>query len=58
LVRDVLWQGELTHFVVDVNGASIRVVATNPPVLPSRGEKLEMFFAPADASLVVEDGHV
>jgi 2-aminoethylphosphonate transport system ATP-binding protein len=58
VLREVLWQGELTHFVVDVNGAPFRVVATKLPVLPSRGEKLEMFFAPADASLVAEDGNV
>ena len=58
VLREVLWQGELTHFVVDVNGAPFRVVATKLPVLPARGEKLEMYFAPADASLVAEDGDV
>jgi len=55
VVREVLWQGELTHLVAEVGGALMRVVATKVAELPSRGETLEMFFAPADASLIAED---
>ena len=58
VLSEVHWQGELTHFVVEVGGALIRVVATKVASLPSRGDKLEMFFAPADASLIEEDAFV
>ena len=58
VLSEVHWQGELTHFVVEVGGALIRVVATKVLTLPSRGDKLEMFFAPADTSLIDEDAFV
>jgi 2-aminoethylphosphonate transport system ATP-binding protein len=58
VLREVHWQGELTHLVAEVGGALIRVVATKLPRTPSRGDKLEMFFAPADASLIAEDANV
>ena len=58
VLREIHWQGELTHLVADVGGALMRVVATRLPSLPSRGDKLTMFFAPTDASLIAEDADV
>jgi len=57
-LREIHWQGELTHLVAEVGGALMRVVATRLPKTLTRGEKLDMFFAPDDASLIVEDAHV
>ena len=47
-----------THLVAEVGDALLRVVATRLPTIPARGERLEMFFAPADASLIAEDADV
>jgi 2-aminoethylphosphonate transport system ATP-binding protein len=58
VLREVHWQGELTHLVAEIGGAPMRVVATKLPTTPSRGDKLEMFFAPTDASLIAEDANV
>jgi len=58
VLREIHWQGELTHLVAEVGGALIRVVATKLPSTPTRGERLDMFFAPADASLIAEDADV
>ena len=57
-LREIHWQGELTHLVAEVGDALLRVVATRLPTMPTRGERLEMFFAPADASLIAEDADV
>jgi 2-aminoethylphosphonate transport system ATP-binding protein len=57
-LREIHWQGELTHLVAQVGDALLRVVATRLPTIPARGERLEMFFAPADASLIAEDADV
>jgi 2-aminoethylphosphonate transport system ATP-binding protein len=57
-LREIHWQGELTHLVAEVGNALLRVVATRLPAIPARGERLEMFFAPADASLIAEDADV
>jgi len=57
-LREIHWQGELTHLVAEVGEALLRVVATRLPTMPTRGERLEMFFAPADASLIAEDADV
>ena len=54
-LREVHWQGELTHLVVDVENTPVRVVATRLPVLPRPGSPLELFFAPSDATLIAED---
>jgi 2-aminoethylphosphonate transport system ATP-binding protein len=58
ILREIHWQGELTHLVVDVGGTIARLVATRLPNPPTRGETLEMFFAPSDANLIVEDAVV
>jgi 2-aminoethylphosphonate transport system ATP-binding protein len=58
VLREIHWQGELTHLVAEIAGAPMRVVATKLPSTPSRGDKLEMFFSPADASLIAEDANV
>jgi 2-aminoethylphosphonate transport system ATP-binding protein len=58
VLREIHWQGELTHLVAEVGGALLRVVATRLPTIPARGERLEMFFSPADASLIAEDADV
>jgi 2-aminoethylphosphonate transport system ATP-binding protein len=58
VVRDVLWQGELTHLVAEVAGAVLRVVATRLPNPPKRDDRMEFFFAPADANLIAEDARV
>jgi 2-aminoethylphosphonate transport system ATP-binding protein len=57
-LRDVLWQGELTHLVAEVGDTVMRIVATRLPSLPERGAPLDLFFAPADASLLPEEAGV
>jgi 2-aminoethylphosphonate transport system ATP-binding protein len=57
-LREIHWQGELTHLVAEVGNALLRVVTTRLPTIPPRGERLEMFFAPTDASLIAEDADV
>jgi 2-aminoethylphosphonate transport system ATP-binding protein len=58
VVQDVHWQGELTHLVAEVAGAVLRVVATRLPNPPRRSDRMEFFFAPADANLILEDARV
>ncbi|MBN9217459.1 MAG: ATP-binding cassette domain-containing protein [Mesorhizobium sp.] len=58
-LREVHWQGELTHLVLDVDGTPMRVSATKLPVaLPERGASVPLFFSPADTSLLPEDAGV
>jgi 2-aminoethylphosphonate transport system ATP-binding protein len=57
-LREIHWQGELTHLVAEVGGALMRVVATKLPTTPTRGERLDMFFSPDDASLIAEEADV
>jgi 2-aminoethylphosphonate transport system ATP-binding protein len=57
-VRDVLWQGELTHLVAEVGDTIMRIVATRLPSLPERGAPLDLYFAPGDASLIPEEAGV
>jgi 2-aminoethylphosphonate transport system ATP-binding protein len=57
-LREVLWQGELTHLVAEVGDTVMRIVATRLPSLPERGAQLDLFFAPADASLIPEEAGV
>ena len=47
-----------THLVAEVGDALLRVVATRLPTTPTRGERLDMFFAPDDASLIAEEADV
>ncbi|WP_244508120.1 ABC transporter ATP-binding protein [Mesorhizobium sp. ORS 3428] len=59
ILKEVHWQGELTHLVLDVDGTPVRVSATRLPVsLPERGTAMPLFFTPADTSLVPEDARV
>ncbi len=58
VVREIRWQGELIHLVAEVGDAVLRVVATRLPNPPKRRDRLEVFFAPADANLIVEDAVV
>jgi len=58
VLREIHWQGELTHLVAEVGETVLRVVATRLPNPPARGERLELFFAPADANLIAEDVRV
>ncbi|MGO4870832.1 MAG: ABC transporter ATP-binding protein [Roseiarcus sp.] len=58
VLRDVHWQGELTHLVAEVGETVLRVVATRLPSLPARGDRLDFFFAPVDASLIADDAGV
>jgi len=54
-VSEIHWQGELTHIVAEIGESILRVVATRLPNPPARGERLEVFFSPADANLIAED---
>ncbi|HEY4925016.1 MAG TPA: ATP-binding cassette domain-containing protein [Roseiarcus sp.] len=58
ILKEVHWQGELTHLVADVENTPMRVVTTRLPPLPERGGRLDLFFAPDDASLIAEDALV
>ncbi len=58
VLREIHWQGELTHLVAEVGETVLRVVATRLPNPPARGERLDLFFAPADANLIAEDVRV
>ena len=58
VLREVHWQGELTHLVAEVGQTVLRVVATRLPNPPKRGDRLEFFFAPADAHLIAENDRV
>lgn len=57
-LRDVHWQGELTHLVLDVADTIVRVVVTRPPDLPPAGSRMKLHFSPSDASLIPADAHV
>ncbi len=57
-LREIHWQGELTHLVATIGESILRVVATRLPTPPARGERLSLFFSPADANLIVEDAGV
>jgi 2-aminoethylphosphonate transport system ATP-binding protein len=57
-LREVHWQGELTHLVAEIGETLVRVVATRLPRPPSRGDRLSFYFAPTDANLIVEDAIV
>jgi 2-aminoethylphosphonate transport system ATP-binding protein len=55
-LKEVHWQGELTHLVLDVRGAEVRMSATRLPIaLPETGSKTTLYFTPGDSSLVAED---
>src|SRR5271166_3288877 len=54
-LREVRWQGELTHLVAEVGEILLRIVTTRTPNLPKVGERLDLFFSPSDASLIPED---
>jgi len=54
-LREVRWQGELTHLVAGVGDTLLRIVTTRAPNLPNVGERLDLFFAPGDATLIPED---
>ena len=58
VLREIHWQGELTHLVAEIGNSTLRVVATRLPSPPARGERLELFFSPSDANLIVEDARV
>jgi 2-aminoethylphosphonate transport system ATP-binding protein len=55
VLREIHWQGELTHLVADLGETIVRVVATRLPHPPSRGDRLDFFFAPGDANLIAEN---
>ncbi len=54
-LREVHWQGELTHLVADAGDTLVRIVATRLPKLPEPGGAIDIFFAPGDASLIPEE---
>jgi len=55
VLREIHWQGELTHLVAQIGESTLRAVATRLPDPPARGDRLAFFFSPADANLIVED---
>ncbi len=58
VLREVHWQGELTHLVASVGDTLVRVIVTRLPQLPARGERLDFYFAAGDATLIAEDAGV
>jgi 2-aminoethylphosphonate transport system ATP-binding protein len=59
VLKEVHWQGELTHLELEIAGAPVRVATTQPPaVMPKNGAPLDVYFAPSDASLLPDDSHV
>ena len=58
VLTEIHWQGELTHLVAAIGDVILRVVATRLPNPPARGDRLALFFSPADANLIVEGAHV
>lgn len=58
VLTEIHWQGELTHLVAAIGDVILRVVATRLPNPPARGDRLALFFSPADANLIVEEAHV
>lgn len=58
ILRDVHWQGELTHIVLDIDATPVRVVLTRSHALPQVGSRMEIHFSSNDASLIAEDPHV
>ena len=57
VLREVHWQGELTHLALDIENTPVRVVLTRPLALPPIGSAVDMHFSPNDASLIAEDAH-
>ncbi len=57
-LREIHWQGELTHLVARIGESILRIVATRLPNPPQRGDRLSLFFSPSDANLLVEDAGV
>ena len=57
-LREIHWQGELTHLVAAIGESILRVVATRLPNPPARGDRLSFFFSPSDANLIVEEAGV
>jgi 2-aminoethylphosphonate transport system ATP-binding protein len=51
-LRDIHWQGELTHLQFDVQGHPLRVVTTHRSRMPQIGERVPLYFAPDDAVLI------
>ena len=58
VLREIHWQGELTHLVAEIGESILRAVATRLPNPPARGDRLAFFFSPSDANLIVEDAGV
>ncbi len=58
VLREIHWQGELTHLVAQIGEQVLRVVATRLPSPPARGDRLEVYFSPSDANLIAEDAGV
>jgi 2-aminoethylphosphonate transport system ATP-binding protein len=53
-VKEILWQGELTHLVVAVEGGLLRVVATRPSRAIAREDLIDLHFAADDAYILGE----
>jgi 2-aminoethylphosphonate transport system ATP-binding protein len=58
VLREVLWQGELTHLVFDIGDVVVRVVATRLTAAPERGASHSLYFATDDACLIADDAVV
>jgi 2-aminoethylphosphonate transport system ATP-binding protein len=57
-VKEILWQGELTHLVVEVGSGLMRVVATRPWRAIAREDLIDLFFASEDACILGESAGV
>jgi 2-aminoethylphosphonate transport system ATP-binding protein len=58
-LREVHWQGELTHLALEIDSTVARVATTRQPAsLPKIGASIDLFFAPSDASLIADEGLV
>lgn len=53
-LTSIRWQGDLTHLICDVAGETVSVAITHLASPPKIGDKLTLWFSPADTVLIEE----